>query len=497
MALPISSVVNVNIAVSPAFKTEDGFGNMLILTAGVGMIGEPMDQVTRYKEYASILEVGADWATSSEVYKMAGTFFSQAPSPTKCSVGLIFLNELEPILKGNLIEESITSVYSMVDGSFSITIGETTQEITLLDFAGASASTEDDIAAVIQAGLQAASSGSDEFFQATCVWNTDHFEIRGGFKGANETIDYVTEAVSGTYIGTLLNIEYGSSALANGTSAETVTAALNAISQKNNAYYGIALEKSMREKTLVNSEVAVTAAASFAEANSKMFGTTTNTATAITASTTDILTALALAEYNNTFCVYSSTIAEYPECSVMGRLFTVDYTPANSAITLMFKQLPGITQENLSSSEASILIGKGGNVFDSVGGNAMYTAGQQVNGRFTDEVHALAWLKSELENEVFAAMYLASTKIPYTNGGVAILVQAMRGVLDRAYAGDVLGEGQLSDGTIVPNGYIITTLPVSQVPTADKEQRLYNYLGFKALGSGAIHGVTINGTFER
>lgn len=499
MAIPISSVVNVNIAVSPAFQTVDGFGNMLILTEASGAIGTPLDQVTRYKEYADILEVGADWLTTSEVYKMANTFFSQNPKPTKCSVGIVFENALSAILKGDVIEGSLSDIYSLTDGSFNITIDGDSKDIIDLDFLAGAATDEDDIAAIIQTGLQDASDGAglDGFFSATCSWVTDHFQIQSGTSGIDSTIDFVETAATGTFIGEDLNLEYGSATFASGNEAETITAALNAISQKDNAYFGIALDKKWREKVEFNGEIAVDNAASYAEANDKMFGTTTNSILALTASTNDILSALQLAGYDNTFGVYSSSRAEYPECSVMGRLFTVDYTPSNSAITLMFKQLPGITQENLSSSQIGYLQDKGGNLFDSVGGNAMYSNGQQVSGRFTDEVHALAWLKSELENEVFAAMYLRTTKIPYTNGGVAILAQAMEGVLDRAFAGDVLGSGELADGTVVQKGYTISTVPVSQVSTADKEQRIYRHLGFTALGSGAIHSVTINGTFER
>ena len=272
MALPISSIVNVNIAVSPAYQTQDGFGNLLILTDGSGNIGEPIDQITRYKSYATILEVGTDWATTSEVYKMANTFFSQSPSPVKCSVGLRLPLGVEALVKGDNVEESLTPVYTITDGSFSITMSGETKEITGLDFLSASATVEADIATVVQAGLQAASLDSgDPWFQATCSWTGTNFEIRNGLTGALSTISFASEATVGTYIGDYLYIAYGRAQKGNGVDAETVQQSLINISQKNNSYYGIALSKDLREFTDVNGEVAVIGAAAFAESNDKLF----------------------------------------------------------------------------------------------------------------------------------------------------------------------------------------------------------------------------------
>lgn len=75
---------------------------------------------------------------------------------------------------------------AVTDGEFTITINEETVDVTGLDFSGAS--DMDDIAVIIQTGINAEISGREA---VTVEWDTDHFVITG------LSVVSVTSAVSG------------------------------------------------------------------------------------------------------------------------------------------------------------------------------------------------------------------------------------------------------------------------------------------------------------
>jgi len=83
MALPLSTVISVNITKETVFPTAKGFGTILLLT------GEPdkLATVEGLATYSSINEVAVDWDSTSEAYKMAATVFSQNPSVIRIKIG--------------------------------------------------------------------------------------------------------------------------------------------------------------------------------------------------------------------------------------------------------------------------------------------------------------------------------------------------------------------------------------------------------------------------
>jgi len=85
--LPYNRVVNVTLTRNDAFPSRRGFGTALILTT-VTKTGE-VDATHRTKLYASIDEVAADWATTTDVYKAALSAFSQNPRPLQIKVGFV------------------------------------------------------------------------------------------------------------------------------------------------------------------------------------------------------------------------------------------------------------------------------------------------------------------------------------------------------------------------------------------------------------------------
>ncbi len=83
MGLPISTVVNVSVTISPAAPPKQGFGTPGLVTDELDLLGAI--QVPRIRFYGSISEIAVDWATTSETYKSALAYFSQSPSPVTFS----------------------------------------------------------------------------------------------------------------------------------------------------------------------------------------------------------------------------------------------------------------------------------------------------------------------------------------------------------------------------------------------------------------------------
>lgn len=80
--LPVSSVVNVDVIMSPVAATGRNFGALLILgTSTVIPVTE------RIRQYSAIEDIGDDFGVDSPEYEAATIFFSQSPKPTLVYIG--------------------------------------------------------------------------------------------------------------------------------------------------------------------------------------------------------------------------------------------------------------------------------------------------------------------------------------------------------------------------------------------------------------------------
>ena len=492
MTIPVASVVNVSIAIGAAFPARAGFGTLNLVTAETGVIGI----AERIRSYQNLDGVTADWPADSEVVAAATSYFSQQPKPTALKVSTRYPTAQAAQLRGGAVTVA-TSLLAVSDGSFVANIDEDSQDITGLDFTDGE-TTLDDIAATIQAALRAVATGG--YTLATCVHDGSRFFINSGTTGVTSTIRFLTpvDPASGTDISSLLQMKQGEGTKTNGIAAETITASLNAIQNINSDWYGLMFTKEVRDGVSINSEDAVEAAADWCEARVKVFGNTSNDLDVLDSVTTnDIASVLDAKNLRRTMTVYSSYPDQYPSASILGRAFTVNFNQANSTLTLKFKQMPGITVERLTQSQKAVLDSKHANALIEVGASDMFAESFMANGTFFDEVHGIDWLQNAIETNVFGYLLTRTTKVPYTNKGVAALEQQVISALDEAVRNGLIAPGETIDGEFLPNGYKTTVIAVEDINQSDKEARHYPGLSFIVLGAGAIHSVQINGVFER
>jgi hypothetical protein len=496
MTIPISSIVNVGISIGASFPARKGFGILNCVTAETGVIGF----AERIRSYGSAEAVAADWAGSSEVVKLANAYFGQQPKPTDFRVSVRAANAVAAELRGGSVADDAANLAlftAITDGSFTISIDGNSEDVTAIDFTGDT--NLSDVAATIETELQAIVTAP--FPTSTVTYEDGRFFIRSGTTGAAATISFLTavDPTTGTDISSLLQMQQGEATKTDGIDPETITEALNAIEAKSSDWYGLIFTKEVRDAAIINTENAVQAAATWIQARVKVFFNTSNDLDVLDSVTTsDIASVLNDANYTRTITTFSSLVNEYPSASVAGRAFTVDFSQPNSTITLKFKQLPGVTAEDLNETEKSALDGKRANAFFNVGADTViYGESYMAGDFFFDEIHGTDWLTDAIQKEVYGYLISRTTKVPYTDSGVAALEQQTIKILDEGVRNGLLAPGETIDGEFLPNGYKTITVPVADVSQTEKDARQYNGLSFVALGAGAIHGVQIQGTFER
>lgn len=487
--LPYNSVVNVSITTTPQAVQRTGFGVLNIVTKEIGGI----TRAERYRLYPSIEAVSVDFPSSTEAYKSASTYFSQSPRPKMVMISNRFEDAQPALLTGGTVEATLGAFKAISDGGFDLRVGGDVKDVTGLDFSAATDFTG--VASVISAGLSP---------KATCAWKDTKFEITSASSGVSSTLTYLSEGSTGTNISSLMQCAGAEedALLAQGVDAETVTQSLDAIQERaGSAFYGFSFTKEVRDKVVINGESSVIAAAIWAEARVKVFFNTTNDLDTLNpAVETDTASLLEKQGFNRSLSTYSSYKTQYPEASVAGRAFTVDFNVPNSVITLMFKKLPTISSEGFGSQQQLALDAKNCNYYTSVGSFDMFQKAKMASGKFFDTVHGVDWLTDAIQIEEFNT--LATNKvIQFTDAGTNRLEATLRKVLDQAVLSGLAASGYYTNPTtgeeeFLPLGYKINRVAVKDIPAGDKSARQYNGLSFYLIGAGAIHGVDINGTFD-
>lgn len=293
-----------------------------------------------------------------------------------------------------------------------------------------------------------------------------------------------TQLFIGRWAKTLATAESGA--------VETMLEAANAAMQYTN-WYGLALADSA---DLVEKDLIAVAAAIEASSLSRILAVTTADPDVLVAGNSDnIGYKLKAAGYGRTFWQYS-TSSKYAAVSAFGRAFTVNFNGSNTAITLKFKQEPGITYETLTTSQAAAIDGSNGNVYVYYANDtAIIQQGVMANGDFFDERHGLDWLQNYVQTNLYNLLYTSTTKIPQTDAGVTRLMTNVEASLDQAVTNGLVAPGiwnggpvgQLSPGDTLTKGYYVYAGAVANQAQADREARKSPVIQAAIKLAGAIH----------
>lgn len=485
-SLPISRLIGVSVSLTQAAAQQQNLSTLLVLGSS-----DIIDVVSRMRRYTSLTQVSADFGTSAPEYLAAQAWFAQQPQPTNLLIG----RWAKTATKGRLIGGTLSAANTLIatwnaitTGSFHITVdGGASTNISALNFA-ASANLSG-VAAVITAALTG----------ATCIYNAvfNRFEFISNSTGATSTISFLTAGTGGVDIsGLLAGLVTSSGAYqANGIVLETALTAATLFDQNfGQQWYALQIPEA------VDADHQAVAAFIEGTTNYHLYGVTTQAAGVISAaSTTDIAFLLHATGVKRTLVQYSSTSA-YAVASLLGRILPVDYTGTLTAITLMYKNEPGIVAEQLNVTQITALEAKACNVFVSYDNNtSIIEQAVCASGDFIDTVVGSAAFAVALQTAGYNLLLTTTTKVAQTDAGTHSIVAAFEAVCIQFVQNGWLAPGTWLGGTLgtlntndfMPKGYYIFAPPISTQSASARAARASVPIQIAAKLAGAIHTINL------
>lgn len=491
--LPVSRLISIAVSLTAAGAKAQNLSTLLILGSS-----PVIDVVERYRNYATLDAVAADFGTTAPEYLAAQLWFGQSPAPTSLLIGRWAQAATSGLLRGaslSAAQQMLSNFTAVTTGAFKYARnGGAQTDVTGLNFSAATSLAQ--VASIITTAL----SGN-----ATMVWNSvfGRFELTSSTTGAPSAISFLSAPSTGTDISALLGMTAASSGayVANGIVAETALVAATLFdSNYGQSWYALQIIGAVNSDHL--------AVASYIEgANNKhIYGVTSQEAGVLSSvSTTDIAYQLAQLKYKRSIVIYSST-SPYAIASVLARLLIVDYTGTNTAITLMYKQLPGITAESLNVTQITALEAKNCNVsVNYSNGTAILETGVMSSGDFADTVAGTDWLAVTLMTSLYNLLYTTTTKIPQTDAGTHLMVAICEAVCSQGVVNGLLAPGQwnstgfgpLSYGDFLAKGFMVYAPPVAAQNPTDRAARKSVAIQIAAKLAGAVHNLSVSVTVNQ
>jgi hypothetical protein len=126
------------------------------------------------------------------------------------------------------------------------------------------------------------------------------------------------------------------------------------------------------------------------------------------------------------------------------------------------------------------------NVYQTVAGVNITYPGMMASGRFIDLTIGADWLQANVQAAVYQAL-VSAAKVPYTNAGVAFLINQINGVLQQAVANGLLDNSD-------PTNPVYCTAPnVNSISATQRANRIAPEITFGGKLQGAIQSAVIKG----
>lgn len=215
-------------------------------------------------------------------------------------------------------------------------------------------------------------------------------------------------------------------------------------------------------------------------------------------------TTIKSADNYNTRCIYYGGTAQEARilaAAYAARLLGTNLEGSNTAITMQFKNLSGITvDESITSTILAASVAAGVDTYIDIAGVPMvYSSG---GNRFSDQVYNQIWLVNSLQVAAFNALQGVANKIPQTEDGMNLLKSAIRIILKQGVINGYLAPGTWTSPTtfgvqedfvsnILQYGFYIYSQPVSQQSTANRNSRIAPTIQIACKEAGAIHSGNI------
>lgn len=407
----------------------------------------------RTRTYGDLSDVASDFASGTPEYIFAQALFGQEPHPNAMMIGR---GENKPT---QVYVIGVASVKNTTGYAVNI-IAPGTSPANPLTYTSDANATNDEIVA----GLVSALNG---------VASKNYTAAATGSSGTQVV------TVTGNAAGNWFSIEVASVLLLSIKQTHVdpgIAADLDAISLEDSSWYAL--------NTTANSKLCVLATAAWIEAaGQKLYLVDVNETDAITvavgSSPTDTLYALFALAYNRTAGSYYPSPGAMFSARWLGRVLPDE--PGSE--TWKFKTLSGIAATKLSPTHKVNLRARKANAYETIAGANKTWEGTVAGGSygFIDVTRGLDWLDDNMRKRVFAAIS-GPEKLPYTNPGVAVVRNEMKGSLKDS-----------ADRGIITDDFVITVPQVENISSPNKAIRKLPDMKWSATLAGAIHAVDIVG----
>lgn len=259
--------------------------------------------------------------------------------------------------------------------------------------------------------------------------------------------------------------------------AETATQALAAVSAEGLDWYGLA--------DVAHDPTQTDEIAAWAEANEKLFLATFSDITA-----GGVARTLNTNRYARTAGWYvRPDVDAWPEVATAARQFCV--FPGGE--TWANVQLNGVPALSLDETLAQQIFALNGNTYEPIRNLAITQNGKTFSGEYIDNIRFRDWLREEIRTRVFQ-VFVTHDKVPFTDVGIGLIVQAVRGALELGQLrGGIAPDTVDEDTRKIRLGFTVTAPRAYQVSAIDKGNRTLRDVKFTAVLAGAIHNVTLAG----
>lgn len=227
-------------------------------------------------------------------------------------------------------------------------------------------------------------------------------------------------------------------------------------------------------------EAEILALAAAIETIPKLFLTVTSDADVLTAVDTDVGSVLQSNNYARTAYVWHQDPDNGAEASWAGK--ALPYDPGSITWNLL-QGITGAPATAFTTAELGYLKGKNGNRFVELASQTAPQEGKTAGGEFIDITRGIDFITARLQENIFRQL-LVQPKIPFTDQGIGIIENEVRGVME-------LG---ISQSIFAADPAPVVTVPKAiDVDANDKANRLLPDVRFQATLAGAIHEVEVRG----
>ena len=467
MDLELTNVINISVAQSGTGVGNYNTSNLALFTHEpyantFGTLG--------YGLYLSPTQVGVDFGTASQTYKMAVQVFSQQPNILANSGYLCVI----PFV---LDAQTVTFSATPASGSFALNYGGHTS--ALINY--------NDTASMIQTKIQAVQGlGSATVSGAIPAGLSVTF---GGVYGVPSlmTVSSDTLQTSGSSAVTVT--------VTQATTGETIDAAI-ARTKDLVQYFGAMSTVIVPQADMLNAAAVVQAL------NKIAFFVSRNQADVAVGGMIDLLRSGSLTQSRGLF--YGASNDSDALCfmaSYAGRGLSVNFNGSLTTITMHLKQLPGVQPDpSMTQTLLALCQAAGADVYVSLQGvPSVLCSGAN---DFFDNQYNLQWFAGALQVAGFNLLAQTSTKIAQTEGGMDQLKGAYRQICEQARTNRFVSAGAWTSpntfgnqadllANISQRGYYIYSLPVSQQNAATRATRAAPLIQIAIKYAGAIHSSSV------